>query len=57
VIEIAQALARLPGRLEFDRDEAHRIGEDMYDAFERGEFTDEEGCRTLWGSAARGSLS
>jgi hypothetical protein len=42
VIEIAQALARRPGHLEFDRAEARRIAYDMYDAFERGEFADEE---------------
>jgi hypothetical protein len=42
VFEIAEALARQPGRLKFDRDEAHRIGDHMFGAFERGEFGPDE---------------
>jgi hypothetical protein len=42
VLEIAQALARQPDRLEIDRDEARRIGDDMFGAFERGEFAADE---------------
>ncbi len=42
IFEIAQKLAREPGRLEFDRDEAYRIGGDMYDWYRRGEFGERE---------------
>jgi hypothetical protein len=42
VSELAVALARLPGRLEFDRDEADHIAYDMLQARERGDFADEE---------------
>jgi hypothetical protein len=42
VFEIAQALSRLPGRVEIDQDEAHRIGADMYDWYRRGGFTEHE---------------
>jgi hypothetical protein len=36
--EISTWLARHPGRLEWDADEARRIVEDIFDRFERGEF-------------------
>lgn len=42
IFEIAQKLARQPGRLEFDRDEAHRIADDIYDWYRRGEFGEQE---------------
>jgi hypothetical protein len=41
-LDIAYALARLPGRLEIDRDEANRILDDITERYERGEFADDE---------------
>jgi hypothetical protein len=40
--EIARAVARLPGRLEFDRDEATRIAEQMYEWYEQGRIGESE---------------
>ena len=42
IFELAQALARLPGRLEFDHEESRRIGQDMFERFERGDFREHE---------------
>lgn len=42
ILDLAQALARLPDRLEFDRDESYRIGRDMFEWFQRGKFKAEE---------------
>jgi len=42
VRDIAQALALRPGRAEIDRDEARRIADSMFGAFERGEFGETE---------------
>jgi hypothetical protein len=40
--DLARSLARLPGRLEFDREEAVRIATDIAERYLRGEFADEE---------------
>lgn len=40
--QIAARLARQPGRLEFDQDEAYRILNHLIGCFERGEFADDE---------------
>jgi hypothetical protein len=40
--QIALALARVPGRLERDEDEAYRILDHIIASYRRGEFTDEE---------------
>lgn len=42
ISEIAQKLARQPGRLGFDLDEAHRIAGDIYDWYARGKFSEQE---------------
>jgi hypothetical protein len=42
VLEIAIALARLPGRLERDLDEEIRIASDLYERYQRGEFAENE---------------
>jgi hypothetical protein len=42
VFEIAHKLARHPGHLEWDWDEAHRIGSDMYDWYMGNKFGDRE---------------
>jgi hypothetical protein len=39
---LAEALARLPGRLEVDKEEAERIGVDLWERRQRGEFSAEE---------------
>lgn len=40
--QIALALARVPGRMERDEDEAYRILDHIIASYKRGEFTDEE---------------
>jgi hypothetical protein len=42
IIEIARALARKPGRVEVDREEAHRITDDIAERYLRGEFGDDD---------------
>lgn len=42
VFEIAEALARQPGRSKTDPDEARRIAQEMFGQFQRGEFGEKE---------------
>jgi hypothetical protein len=42
VYYLALALARLPGRLEVDHDEANRILDDIAEQYERGDFAENE---------------
>jgi hypothetical protein len=42
IFEIARAMARRPGRVEVDCEEAHRITDDIAEWYLRGEFGDDE---------------
>jgi hypothetical protein len=51
IVELAKTLARVPGRLKHDREEAKRIAADVYQRYRRGEFRDDEILALLWQSA------
>ena len=42
IFELAQALTRQPGDIAIDRDKARAISNEMFDMYERGEFSEAE---------------